>query len=212
MRSSLQIHFEDVIAEREPAHSIDCIWRNSFICYTCWKGCCYKFYTLFAAFPLSIIYGLTFFHTTFRHVWICTPCKILMEVSLVKCLGRCLTIILKCAVAPCFEACGQLFHHFNPNAKTTPPFSHGRATKVQFNDKVKTKTIPKNTATGNAQSLKSPRSPAPPKAANSGPTKVAPAGKQPTVGPGKGKVGPQGKKGAAEPETNPKKEKGCIIM
>lgn len=111
-------------------------------------------------------------------------------------------------MAPCFEACGQLFHHWNPNSKTTPPFQHGKASKVQFSNTVQTKHIPRN----NNAAAKAPPgkvSATAAKAANSGPMRMPAAGK-PSVGSGKGKVAPTGKNVPPEPEA--KKEKGCVIM
>lgn len=132
-----------------------------------------------------------------------------MEMTFARCVGRCLTILLKGTVGPCFEACGQLFHHFNADAKTTKVFAQGKRSKVQFNDKVQTRNIPRNPVVDGSSGSRQGGGVPPGKATNAGPTKVPPTGKK---GPGKGKVGPQGKKGAAEPEMNTKQEKGCVVM
>jgi len=47
MNHYVQVEFDDVLGEPTGAHSSDCVWKNSFKCFTCGKNFCYKFLTFF---------------------------------------------------------------------------------------------------------------------------------------------------------------------
>lgn len=44
--------FDDVLAEPEGAHAIDCVWKNSYKCFTCGRNVCYKLLTFFFGLPI----------------------------------------------------------------------------------------------------------------------------------------------------------------
>merc|ERR1711956_30617 len=41
----LKVTFEDILAEPEGGHSIDCVWANSYKCFNCCKNICYMIMT-----------------------------------------------------------------------------------------------------------------------------------------------------------------------
>ena len=51
MNVHIQVSFDDVLAEPEGAHSMDCVWRNAHTCFTCGLGCCYKALTFICGLP-----------------------------------------------------------------------------------------------------------------------------------------------------------------
>ena len=78
------------MAEVDGAHSIDCCWMNSHMCFTCCKSYCYKLMTFFCALPLAMFWGCEFavivfqvgvlllcgdmrVETTHIHIYILTP-------------------------------------------------------------------------------------------------------------------------------------------
>ena len=46
LNNFLQVEFDDVLAEQEGTHSADCVWKNSYKCFTCGKNNAYKIATL----------------------------------------------------------------------------------------------------------------------------------------------------------------------
>ena len=104
----LQVAFEDVLAEPDGAHSIDCVWRNSYRCFECSKGCCYKLLTIVCGIPLALCWGCEFACITFTHVWQITPW---LRAFMINCgcaqkfFGTC----LQCCLGPVCETAGLFF-------------------------------------------------------------------------------------------------------
>ena len=112
-----QLTFEDVLGEPDDAHSLDCVWENSFTCFTCCKSCCYKFLTLCCGLPLAVCWALEFAVLTFSHVWCYTPW---MRLYVIECqlMQRVFSACMQCYVRPCCEAMGFLFSNIRV-VKTT---------------------------------------------------------------------------------------------
>ncbi|KAL8574223.1 hypothetical protein ACOMHN_027877 [Nucella lapillus] len=108
LNDHVKVSFEDVLAETDGAHSIDCVWRNSFRAFNCCMVCCYNLQTLFCGIPMAILLGCEFAMITFVHVWQITPC---LRVVMINCgcaqkfFGSC----LQCFLAPICETCGLMF-------------------------------------------------------------------------------------------------------
>ena len=51
MNSHVQVSFDDVIAEPEGAHAMDCVWRNAHSCFNGGLNCCYKTLTCLCGLP-----------------------------------------------------------------------------------------------------------------------------------------------------------------
>uniref|UniRef100_A0A1I8H327 Caveolin n=1 Tax=Macrostomum lignano TaxID=282301 RepID=A0A1I8H327_9PLAT len=75
LNGHLKVAFEDVLGEPEHAHSIDCLWRNSYGCFTGGKNCCYKFVSVLSGLCIALCWGCTFamvfkiFISVFREMW-----------------------------------------------------------------------------------------------------------------------------------------------
>ena len=101
----LQVAFEDVLGEPDAAHSIDCIWRNSYRCFECGKNICYKLMTLLCGLCIALYWGCDFAIVAFDHVWCWTPC--IREFSIcVGCFQKVYATIIQCCCAPVCETCG----------------------------------------------------------------------------------------------------------
>ncbi|CAH1784659.1 unnamed protein product [Owenia fusiformis] len=67
------VAFDECIAEPDAAHSMDCIWSNSYKCFECGKGLCYKLLTCMCGICIALYWGCTFGIIAFEHVWCITP-------------------------------------------------------------------------------------------------------------------------------------------
>jgi len=106
----LQVNFEDVLAEPEGAHSIDCVWKLSYTCFTCWLGLCYKLATLFYGICIAAEWGCEFAQVAFYHVWYITPCLKLCQIECAV-WTKIMRTFTSCCCEPCCEACATLFIH-----------------------------------------------------------------------------------------------------
>ncbi|OWF53216.1 Caveolin-3 [Mizuhopecten yessoensis] len=59
--------FNDVLGEPDGTHSIDCVWKLSYMCFECWKGLCYKLLTLFCGICIAAEWGCEFAYIAFYH-------------------------------------------------------------------------------------------------------------------------------------------------
>lgn len=66
---SLQLGFEDLIAEPENTHSFDKVWICSHALYEISKYVIYKFLTVFLAIPLAFVAGILFATLSCLHIW-----------------------------------------------------------------------------------------------------------------------------------------------
>ncbi|KAH3892457.1 caveolin-3-like [Dreissena polymorpha] len=107
----IKVTFEDVLAEPEGAHSIDCVWKLSYTCFTCWLGICYKISTLLCGICIAAEWGCEFASVAFYHVWYITPMLKMCEMNCAV-FTKMMRTFLSCCIEPCCEACGALFHNF----------------------------------------------------------------------------------------------------
>ncbi|XP_076451372.1 caveolin-1-like [Babylonia areolata] len=108
LNDHLRVSFEDVLAEPDGAHSVDCVWRNSFKCFECGKGFCYKALTLICGLPLALWWGCEFACITFSHVWHVTPCLRVLMINC-GCAQKVFGTFMNCCLAPVCEAAGLFF-------------------------------------------------------------------------------------------------------
>jgi len=107
LNDHVKVKFDDVLGEPEGAHAMDCVWTNSYKCFNCCKGCCYKLLTLLCGIPMAACWGCEFAMITFQHVWYVTPC---MRVYMINCgclqkfYGNC----MQCCLQPLCEAMSYL--------------------------------------------------------------------------------------------------------
>ena len=109
-----QCQFEDVLAEPEGTHSIDCVWKLSYTCFNLWKNICYKLATLFYGCCIAAEWGYYFAYTSFVHIWYITPFFKWLDINcgvIKKLWGSCVS----CCCEPCCMTCGLIFHQFNKN-------------------------------------------------------------------------------------------------
>lgn len=93
LNNHIQVNFDDVFAEPEGAHSMDCVWTNSFKCFNCWLGCCYKLITFFTGIFIAMGWGCLFALVAFTEVWFLTPYIRLQNIVLTN-VGKLYSIVL----------------------------------------------------------------------------------------------------------------------
>ncbi|KAK7089310.1 caveolin-3-like [Littorina saxatilis] len=104
----VKVAFEDVLAEPDGAQSIDCIWRCSYNCFQCSKGCCYNVMSILCAIPLAFVWGWSFAVIAFYHVWTVAPflkCFMINCGCCQKFYGTC----IQCYLGPICETYGLFF-------------------------------------------------------------------------------------------------------
>ncbi|XP_060595541.1 caveolin-1-like [Ruditapes philippinarum] len=108
LNSHIQVMFEDVLAESDGAHSLDCIWKASFCCFECGKNLCYRILTTLCGVCIALMWGCEFAQTAFAHVWCYTPW--IRDFSIcMGCAQRIFGTIINCCCSPFCEACGGIF-------------------------------------------------------------------------------------------------------
>ena len=123
LNSHVQVMFDDVLAEPEGAHSADCVWKNSFKCFSCGRDVCYRILTCFCGIPLALYWGCLFAIISFHEIWCTTPFIRCLHVSLYS-IRKVSSIILGAIVAPIMETYGMLFsriHVTMSNAEAPKP-------------------------------------------------------------------------------------------
>jgi len=101
----IKLQFEDVFAEPDGYHSIDCAWRMTYRVFTGTRCFLYKLLSLICALPCAIIWGLVFALLSVCNIWACVP------------FGRALTIpatwiakiwnfVVRSLLDPLFRSCG----------------------------------------------------------------------------------------------------------
>jgi len=111
MYGYMTVDFEEIFAEPDGTHSIDCVWTNSYKCFTCGKNLCYKILTLLCGIFVALCWGCEFAGIAFTHIWCYTPdykaCEINLGVAK-KFYGTC----IHCICDPMCEACSLFFSAF----------------------------------------------------------------------------------------------------
>merc|ERR1712156_328653 len=99
----LKVTFEDLLAEPEGAHSMDCVWKFSYKCFNCWKDMCYMLMTLCCGICIAAEWGCEFAHIAFCHIWMVTPCFKVLELNC-GCCQKLYGMCVHCYMDPWMEA------------------------------------------------------------------------------------------------------------
>ncbi|BFZ08381.1 hypothetical protein BsWGS_11420 [Bradybaena similaris] len=108
LNDHVKVHFDEVLAEPDGAHSIDCVWGASYTCFTCCKNCYYKFLTVLFGIPIAFCWGWEFACITFWHVWCITPTMRRYMINC-GCLQKFYGTCVQCYLQPVCEAFSYCF-------------------------------------------------------------------------------------------------------
>ncbi|XP_022334719.1 caveolin-1-like [Crassostrea virginica] len=114
LNNHLKVQFEDILAEPEGVRSLDCVWKLSYKCFSCWKTLCYVIMTTLCGICLAAEWGCQFSYIAFVHIWYITPCFKILELNC-GCLQKLYGLCIHCCLDPMCEACGLIFHKFQRN-------------------------------------------------------------------------------------------------
>ena len=73
MNHFIQVEFDDTLGEPKGTHSKDCVWKNSYKCFTCGKNNIYKLLTFLCGICAGLGWGCTFGCLSFCIIWCITP-------------------------------------------------------------------------------------------------------------------------------------------
>lgn len=82
INDTINLNFEDVLAEPDAAHGFDPIWRTSYVLFTGTRYWIYRLLAAVFALPLALIWGITFSLITFISIWLATPILRVLDVFL----------------------------------------------------------------------------------------------------------------------------------
>lgn len=109
LHDDLKIQFHEIIGEpHTDVYSFDCVWVNSFKCFTNTKIWCYRITSLICALPVSFCWGIYFACFAFHNIWILMPCLKAYGMNL-RLLRSCFNSIIETFVKPCYMAAGYVF-------------------------------------------------------------------------------------------------------
>lgn len=139
MNNYLQVEYDDVFAEPSGTHSADCVWRNSYKCFTCSKNICYKILTFLCGIFIAIFWGCAFAKISFTVIWCWSPAlralhivlypikKILQiflssnSTSFIFVNFTLISSILIAFVGPCMEVHALIFSRIHVTQSQGPP-------------------------------------------------------------------------------------------
>jgi len=108
LNDHIKVTFEDVLGEPDGAHSMDCVWRLSYRCFSGGRSCCYAFLTLICGIPLALCWGCQFACETFTHVWQYTPMLKMLQLNC-GCCQKLFHTMVSCILGPICETCALCF-------------------------------------------------------------------------------------------------------
>nr|XP_022302182.1 caveolin-3-like [Crassostrea virginica] len=108
LNAHVKVAFEDILTEPDGAHSIDCVWLNSYWCFNCGKNICYSLMTTLCGLFIALFWGCGFACITFKQVWCITPCLRCCSIEM-GCAQKCYGTCINCYMAPVYENIGLMF-------------------------------------------------------------------------------------------------------
>merc|ERR1712154_478046 len=77
----LKVGWEDIFGEPDEIKSMDCVWKNSYKCFECWKSLCYTIMTFCCGICIAAEWGCEFAYIAFTHIWFVSPCFKCLEIN-----------------------------------------------------------------------------------------------------------------------------------
>ncbi|VDI47812.1 caveolin 3 [Mytilus galloprovincialis] len=111
INSHVKVAFEDILGEPDSVHSLNCVWKFSYICFNFWQRLCYIILTTCCGICIAAQWGCEFGYIAFSHVWCITPMFKVMEINC-GCLQRIYGVCVHCCFDPLCESFGLLFGNF----------------------------------------------------------------------------------------------------
>lgn len=108
IHSELKVHFRDVIAEPEGAHSFATVWVTSFKTYSISKFWCYRLLTAVLGIPFALFWGVYFAVLAFMNVWFVVPFVKAFVIQM-KFISKIWGLVVGTFLDPFFTSIGRVF-------------------------------------------------------------------------------------------------------
>lgn len=108
INDTVNLNFEDVLAEPDVSHGFDPIWRSSYVLFTGSRYWIYRLLAALFALPLALVWGITFSLLTFFSVWFATPALRILDVVLFY-IRRIWVALIQTTLEPVANAVGGCF-------------------------------------------------------------------------------------------------------
>jgi len=112
MNNFIQVEFDDVFAEPEGAHSMDCVWKLSNCCFKNCRNLFYKILTALCGCFIAGCWGISFGCLMCEVIWFNVPLLRFMHIRL-KPQRKMISMVLSTYVVPVYESIGMLFSRIN---------------------------------------------------------------------------------------------------
>lgn len=114
IHSELKVHFRDVIAEPEGAHSFATVWGTSFKTYSISKFWCYRLLTAVLGIPFALFWGIYFAVLAFMNVWFVVPFVKAFVIQM-KFISKIWGLVVGTFLDPFFTSIGRVFSAIRVN-------------------------------------------------------------------------------------------------
>ncbi|VDO97414.1 unnamed protein product [Soboliphyme baturini] len=101
----VKLSFEDVLAEPDSSHSLDCTWRLTHRVFTNVQKVVYRFLALILALPCAIVWAVILAVLTSIYIWICTPLLAVLSMPF-NCLFKVWSFLVRSTLDPLFHSAG----------------------------------------------------------------------------------------------------------
>lgn len=108
IHTELKVHFRDVIAEPEGAHSFATVWGTSFKTYSISKFWCYRLLTAVLGIPFALFWGIYFAVLAFMNVWFVVPFVKAFVIQM-KFISKIWGLLVGTFLDPFFTSIGRVF-------------------------------------------------------------------------------------------------------
>lgn len=107
VNDSINLVFEDVLAEPDASHGFDGAWKLTYLVFSSTRLWCYRLLAALLALPCGLTWGLLFSLLSLVHVWLLTPSLRVLDVFL-HVVHRVWGGLVRTLLDPVFQSIGKV--------------------------------------------------------------------------------------------------------
>ncbi|KAL1418631.1 hypothetical protein MTO96_025814 [Rhipicephalus appendiculatus] len=107
VNDSINLVFEDVLAEPDASHGFDGAWKLTYLVFSSTRLWCYRLLAALLALPCGLTWGLLFSLLSLVHVWLLTPALRVLDVFL-HVVHRVWGGLVRTLLDPVFQSIGKV--------------------------------------------------------------------------------------------------------
>lgn len=107
VNDSINLVFEDVLAEPDASHGFDGAWKLTYLVFSTTRLWCYRLLAALLALPCGLTWGLLFSLLSLVHVWLLTPALRVLDVVL-HVVHRVWGGLVRTLLDPVFQSIGKV--------------------------------------------------------------------------------------------------------